>query len=287
MLESFDEWVREAGGRLLACVDYPLLDNSEIDMAGELRRVAKSVVREELGGSSYSTSGIEPSVEFFELRLIRSNFAFPVRFVISNFLYRLANFAGFELEESAPLLHRVVWPHFERFVGLPALEPGALHEPRAVRWEITNACVTYNWDLAAELFDRLKSLGAITALQCRALKGQMYVCSVVAPRDEGDEDEPGAPQGHMAWWWLPRLDSAFFSGDDVFQSIRPLSVMAWGIDLADQVEYSAEERARLSVAAHEWEGAFPEGLGLARFLPGGVGQMLLYLRELRESGGTV
>jgi hypothetical protein len=253
MLESFDEWVREAEERLLASVDYPLLDSSEIDMAGELRRVAKSVVREELGGSSYSTSEIEPIVEFFELRLIRSDFALAVRFVILNFLYLLANFEGFDLEESAPLLHGVVWPHFERFVGLPALEPGALDEPRAVQWEITNACATYNWDLAAALFDRLKSLGAITALQRRALKGQMYVCSVVAPRDE---DESGASQGHLARWWLPRLDNVFFPGDDVFRSVRPLSLMAWGIDLADRVEYSAEERARLSDAAHEWEVAF-------------------------------
>jgi len=259
MLESFDEWVREAEERLLASVDYPLLDSSEIDMAGELRRVANRVVREELGGSSYSPSEIEPIVEFFELRLIRSDFALAVRFVILNFLYRLANFEDFELEESAPLLHGVVWPHFERFVGLPVQGPGALLEPRAVQWEITNACVTYNWDLAAALFDRLKSLAAIPALQCRALKGQMYVCSVVGPRDE---DESGASQGHLAWWWLPQLDSVFFPADNIFRSIRPLALLGWGMALTDGPEYSAEEHARLSDAAHDWEIAFREGSDL-------------------------
>ena len=44
--------------------------------------------------------------------------------------------------------------------------------------------------------------------------------------------------------------------------MRPLSLMAWGIDLADRVEYSAEERARLSDAAHEWGGAFQKASDL-------------------------
>ena len=253
MLESFEGWVREAEERLQVSVDYPSVDSSEIDMAHELRWIADRTVREELGGSSYSPSEIEPIVEFFELRLIRSDFAPAVRFVILNFLYRLANFGGFELEESAPLLHGVVWPHFERFVGLPILDPGALQDPRVVQWEITNACVTYQWGLAAALFDRLKFLGAITALQCLALKGQMYVCSVVAPRDE---DESGASQGHLAGWWLPQLDSVFFPPDDISRSVRPLGLWGWGMNLVDRVEYSAEERARLSDTAYYWEGAF-------------------------------
>jgi tetratricopeptide (TPR) repeat protein len=83
----------------------------------------------------------------------------------------------------------------------------------------------------------------------------MYVCSVVAPRDE---DESGASQGHLAWWWLPQLDSAFFPTDDISRSIRPCSLLGWGMNLADGVEYSAEERARLSDGAHEWEIAFQE-----------------------------
>jgi len=253
MLESFDELVREAQVRLLASVDYPPLDSSEIDMAAELQRVANRVVREELGESAYSASEIESIVEFFEVRLIRSDFAPAVRFVILNFLYRLANFEGFELEESAPLFHGLVWPHFEKFVGLPVQEPGGLQEPRAVRWEITNTCVTYKWDLAAALFDRLKSLGAITALQCRALKGQMYVYSVVAPRNE---DESGASQGHQAWWWLPQLDSVFFPLGDIYRGIRSIALLGWGMNLAERVEYSADELARIADAAHDWESAF-------------------------------
>ncbi|HXM45649.1 MAG TPA: hypothetical protein VN924_30710 [Bryobacteraceae bacterium] len=253
MVESFDEWVREAEETLLVPGDYPIIDSSEIDMADELRTLAYRVVREEVEGSSITGGQVEPTVEFLELRLIRADGALPVRFVILNFLYRLAHFQGFVSAESAPLLHREVWPHFETFVGLPDLDPGALRDPRAVQWEITNACVAYKWGLAAALFDRLKFLGAITSVHFRALKGQMYVCSVVAPRDE---DESGESQGHLARWWLPQLDTVFFPGDDIFRSIRPITLLGWGMNLADRVEYSAEERARLSYAAHEWEEAF-------------------------------
>ncbi|MGA2595324.1 MAG: hypothetical protein ABSH32_35985 [Bryobacteraceae bacterium] len=253
MLESFDDWVREAAEKILVCDDYPLIDSSEIDMAVELRRIAGRTILEDDGEGVYSTGKVERTVELLELKLIRSDFARAVRLVILNFLYRLANFEGFELEESGPLLHSVVWPHFERFVGLAVQEPGALQDPRAIRWEITNACVAYKWDLAAALFDRLKSLGAITAPQCRALKGQMYVCSVVAPRAE---DESGASQGHLTWWWLPQLDNAFFSVDNIFRGIRPIGLLGWGMNLVDWVEYSPEERARLSDAAHEREIAF-------------------------------
>ena len=264
MFESFDEWVREAEEKILVCDDYPLIDSSEIDMADELRRIAGRTILEDDGEGVYSTGKVERMTELLELKLIRSDFALAVRFVILNFLYRLANFEGFELEESGPLLHSVVWPHLERFVGLPVQEPSALQDPRAVQWEITNACVAYKWDLAAALFDRLKSLGAITAPQCRALKGQMYVCSVVAPRAE---DESGASQGHMTWWWLPQLDNAFFSVDNIFRGIRPIGLLVWGMNLVDRVEYSAEERARLSDAAHEWENSFqkdPDLLGSYR-----------------------
>ena len=252
MLESvFDEWVREAEQRLLVSVDYPLIDSSEIDMADELRTLANRVVEEHFGEASRSTpSEIEPVVAFLELRLIRSQGTLPVRFVVLNFLYRLAQFKGFLSEESPALLRDEVWPHFETFVRLQ--EVTALQEPQAIRWEITNACAIHDWDQASTLFDRLKSLGAITALQCRALKGQMYVCSVVVPRDEDES------QKHLAWWWLPQLDSTYFTGrgDSFGPSVRQFELMGWGMTLAGQVEYSAEEYARLSDAAHEWETAF-------------------------------
>jgi tetratricopeptide (TPR) repeat protein len=254
MFERFDEWVRAAEDKLRGSDDYPLVDNSEIDMDAELRRIAHRTVQEDdPEGSSWNDREIERAVAFFELRLIRSGFALAVRFVILNFLYRLANLEGFELEESAPLFHGVVWPHFERFVGLPVFDPGALQDPRVIRWEITSACVTYKWDLVAALFDRMKFLGAITASECGALKGQMYVCSVVASRDQ---DESGVPQARLTWWWLPRLDRAYVSGDDPGTAIRPFGLMWWGMNLADRVEYSAEEHARLSHAAHEWGMAF-------------------------------
>ena len=163
MLESvFDGWVDEAEQTLLVSGDYPLIDSSEIDMADELRTLANRVVEEYWGeGSTSIPSEIEPIVEFLELRLIGSQLALPVRLVILNFLYRLAHFADFESEESAPELHGVVWPDFERFVRLQ--EVSELQDPRAVQWEITNACGIHDWDRASALFDLLKSSGPITA----------------------------------------------------------------------------------------------------------------------------
>jgi len=55
-------------------------------------------------------------------------------------------------------------------------------------------------------------------------------------------------------WWILKLDSAFFPILHV--GSRPFALLAWGMDLADQSKYSAEECERLSDAAHEWEISF-------------------------------
>lgn len=63
------------------------------------------------------------------------------------------------------------------------------------------------------------------------------------------------------------MDNAFFSVDNIFRGIRPIGLLVWGMNLVDRVEYSAEERARLSDAAHEWENSFqkdPDLLGSYR-----------------------
>src|ERR1700690_1143532 len=109
MPERFDAWVREAEERLRASDDYPLVDDSEIDMDGELKGVAHRTVDEQPEGQYTTSAEIERWVEFFEVRLIRSAFALPVRFVILNFLYRLAHFEDFLAPESAGLLREEVW----------------------------------------------------------------------------------------------------------------------------------------------------------------------------------
>jgi hypothetical protein len=283
MLETvFDTWVQEAEQRLLVSGDYPLVDSQEIDMADKLWELAHEVVEENLGESCCSIpSAIEPSIEFLENRLVGSHFALPVRFVILNFLYRLAHFERFASKTAAPELYWVVWPHFEHFAGLHLEEVSVLKDPRAVRWEIINACAIHNWDLATELLDLLKSLRAITAVEYRVLKGQMYVCSVAALKHQ--EEPVAAPMTqeefdlelenpdlwmyglmsrHSLDWWIPKLDCALFPIHD-FDS-RPARLLAWGMDLADQARYSEEECVRLSDAAHEWEISFqkdPDLLG--------------------------
>jgi tetratricopeptide (TPR) repeat protein len=277
MLETFfDGWVQQAEQKLLVSGDYPLVDSPEIDMADGLRALANRAVTE-CSGETWSSrpSVIEAAIEFLENRLIGSHGALPVRFVILNFLYRLAHFVGFQSDASELALYCEFWPHFERFVGLHLQEVSVLKDPRAVRWEITNACAIHNWDLATELLDLLKSLRAITADEYRALKGQMYVCSVAAPKnqEEFDEELGVAGRDNMGWWIL-KLDCAFFPIDHV--GTRPLGLLAWGMDLADQTEYSAEECERLSDAAHEWEislqkdpdllGSYRAAWGKAHFL---------------------
>jgi hypothetical protein len=286
MLETvFDGWVQEAEQKLLVSGDYPLIDSPEIEMADELRKLANRVVDEYFGEvSSSNPSLIEPTIEFLENRLIGSQGALPVRFVILNFLYRLAHFAGFRSETSAPELYGVVWPHFERFVGLRLQEESVLKDPRAVRWEIANACAIHGWDLATRLFDILRSLGAITVSECRALKGQMYVCSVAAPKNEKEfEEELGVPARDNLAWWVLKLDGAFFSSDH-FGS-RPLGLMAWGLDLADRAEYSAEEGVRLSDAAHEWEISFQKDSDLLGSYRAAWGKAYFLTKDYMKAAG--
>jgi hypothetical protein len=80
----------------------------------------------------------------------------------------------------------------------------------------------------------------------------MYVCSIVAARNEiEDEDEEGGLKDFMDWW-VPKLDQAYISGGGFASFIRPTGLLAWGMKLTDDEEYSAEDREKLSDAAHDW-----------------------------------
>jgi hypothetical protein len=104
-------------------------------MADELRDCANRVVEEHLGEVSTSIPAeTEPTIAFLQQRLIESDSSLAVRFVILNFLYRLAHFAGFGLKESEREVREAVWPHLETFVGLQ--EVSEFNDPRAIRWEI-------------------------------------------------------------------------------------------------------------------------------------------------------
>jgi len=239
--------------------EHPLIDDSQIDMDEDLCYWAHEVVEEYIGEVSTAIpSDIEPAVDLLEHRLIASENPLPVRFVILNFLYRLAHFTGFGSESSARGLRSVVWPHLERFVRLQ--EINALDDPRSLRWEITNAGVIQDWDRAMALIDRLKSLGLIDESGRRALKGQLYVCSVVAPRkeaeDQGEEERVGK---EFPGWWVPKMDRAYFPEGDLGSCFRPPWLTGWGMKLKDDAEYSRGERERLSDAAHEWDVCFDDG----------------------------
>jgi tetratricopeptide (TPR) repeat protein len=123
--------------------------------------------------------------------------------------------------------------------------------------------VIQDWDRVLALIDRLKSLGAITESERRALKGQVYVCSVVAPRNEAEEQgEEGQMERDFPGWWVPRMDRAYFHGGDLGSCLRPLGLLTWGMKLTDAAEYSTEERKRLSDAAHEWDVCFEDNSDL-------------------------
>jgi hypothetical protein len=253
---AFDAWVREAEPRLLLAAEYPLIDDAQIGMDDELRDCANRVVEEHLGEVSMSIpANIEPTIAFLQQRLIDSESSHAVRFVILNFLYRLAHFTGFGLKESEREIRGTIWPHLETFVGLQ--EVSDLNDPKAILWEITNSCVIHSWDRASELLDSLKSSRAITASEHRGLRGQMRICSVLAPRDEiEDEEEEGGLKDFMGWW-VVKLDREYIPGGDILVSfIRPSSLLTWGKNLTDDERYSPEERERLSDAAQDWEIGF-------------------------------
>ena len=232
MLESFDQWVLEVEENLPASGDYPLIDDLKLEMAAELRNLAHRVVEEYSGEAACAIpSNIEPTIQFLETQLARGSGAFPVRFVILNFLYRLAHFSQFSSSSAAAQLYGVVWPHFERFVGLRLQDPVALTDPSILRWEVTNACAIHDWDLATTLLDRLKSLKAITEAECRALKGQVLVCSVAAPKTQAEFDEElGVGSRDNLDWWILRQDHEFFPAGQFIT--RPVRLMAWGMDLS-------------------------------------------------------
>jgi hypothetical protein len=281
----FETWVREAEEKFSVAGDLPLIDDAQIDMWDETRHWAYRVVEEDIGSDSTAIGDAEePAIEFLELRLIGSGNALPVRFVILNFLYRLAHFTGFSSESSAPLLHSIVWPHLERFVRLQ--EVSVLDDPRSLQWEVNHACVIQDWDRAMALIDRLKSLGAITEHECRALKGQVHVCSVVVPRNGGqDQGAGGLLYKDFPGWWVPKMDRKY-GGRGPGSSLRPFALLYWGMNLTDDAEYSAGERERLSDAAHEWDvcfddnsdllGAYRAAWGKCHFLSGD------YLRAAKQ-----
>jgi hypothetical protein len=101
---AFDTWIRDAEDKIAACSDHPLIDYNGIDIHGELW--------------DCWTAGIEPAIEFFENRLVRSDGAFAVRFVILNFLFRLAHFDGVEQEWVVKEVRSVAGQHLARFVRL-------------------------------------------------------------------------------------------------------------------------------------------------------------------------
>jgi hypothetical protein len=86
----------------------------------------------------------------------------------------------------------------------------------------------------------------------------MFVCSVVAARNEiEDEDEESALKDFMGWW-VVRLDQNYFPGGDFVSFVRRSGLLTWGKSLTDDESYSVEERQRLSDAAHDWVAGFAE-----------------------------
>jgi hypothetical protein len=81
---NFDTWVSAAQQKFLSASDLPFIDDDQIDMAQAISASPNLMVDQSPGGGS-TPSNIEPMVELFEARLIRSGSALPVRFVILNF----------------------------------------------------------------------------------------------------------------------------------------------------------------------------------------------------------
>jgi len=231
---AFDTWIRDAEHKIIASSDYPLIDYDGIDMQGEL-------------GDCWM-SGIEPVIEFFENRLVRSDAASAVRFVILNFLFRLAHFEGVEQEWVVKEFRSEAEQHLARFVRLQDFE--VLGDAKTVRWEIVNACAIRDWDRASALLDLLRKLGAISGQEQRALKGQMDLWSVVALREKGQRQDPQ----EFLWWWTPELDRRY--------DVRSYELFHWGMDLGTHHEYSEPELVTFSDVANEWEAAFPAGADL-------------------------
>jgi tetratricopeptide (TPR) repeat protein len=229
---AFDKWIRDFEAEIVAGSNYPRIDDDGIDMTAELTKCWLSL----------PIDGIERASEFFENRLVRSDGTFPVRFVILNFLFRLAHFEGVEQEWAVKDIRSVVEQDLARFVRFQEVD--VLKDEKRIRWEIVNACAIRDWDRAVDLLGLLKKLDAISGRDQRALKGQMDLWSVVTLREKTQRFDPL----EFLWWWVPELDRTY--------DVRSVELLRWGIDLAGHNEYSEDELATLSDVTHEWEVSF-------------------------------
>ena len=170
-LAPWTDWARQS---VLQGSEYPLIDARELDMTREL--------------TGAWTGDSDRAFELLENYLARTYGDVVARFVVFNFLFRLAHYEArlpeWAEEDKRPTALRCL----RRFVGLQDVEE--LTDPKAVRWEIVNACAVADWDRTLRLYDQLKTAGSLAEAEFRALRGQFRVCLVQWQRQETrDEDD--------------------------------------------------------------------------------------------------
>jgi tetratricopeptide (TPR) repeat protein len=232
-------WFEHARERFEREGEYPLIDDADVVKWEDLHDFWPW---EERGWSS------NRSAEELCQQALRSDLAdLPVRFVYLNLFYRLAHYPAEELavvvedQEAAAkyraqfldCLKTLVWP----------VEASGCEDPRRVRWEIVNACVIRDWDLARRLYNRLEELaGKDELVRLSGQRGEQEFLSVLADRCEID--------GPCCWAPLPEQ----VSDERVLRVGRYLLCLCCVADHADG-SFTDEEIERLRDAAHHLEKA--------------------------------
>jgi hypothetical protein len=241
-MEWLQSAVERARERFGTSDEYPLIDDGEI--------LNRNVIYE-CWPWEHGHPGRQNRDALIESALTSNHNDLPVHFVWLNLFYRLAHYPADDVatvvedRENAGWHRKEFLADLKALVGLTQEEARYCRDPRRLRWEITNACIIQDWDRAMALIERLKSCGAITESECRGLKGQVYVCSIVAPKKEAeDQGEEGQVEKDVPGWWVPKMDQTYFTGGELGSWIRPLGLLTWGLKLTDGSEYSAGEREK-------------------------------------------
>lgn len=182
------EWLlsslERARQKFEAPCEFPLIDDGEI--------LDQKTIYEswpwEYGDRKYSRDSL------MEVALASDHADLPVRFTWLNFFYRLANYPADEVASVIEDRDNAAW-HRKEFlgdlktlVGLAREQAIESRDPRRIRWEISNACVIKDWDLAEILYGRLEELAEVKEKPTIfAMHGRHEFLTVFAPRWELDE----------------------------------------------------------------------------------------------------
>ena len=201
MLTTVNQWIDVARKLLAKQTHIPLIDDSEIDMHGELRKARRT-------GDDALRAAIDNV-------LSRDPSDLAVRFVALNVYYRLMTLEPEEIEGGS---HEDAMRHLGYLVRLR--ETTNCSDVVSIRWEIVNACAVQSYQRALALCDQLGDL--VTAGERYYLLGRLHF--LIAVRNTWEEEVA------LEYWDLP-IGKRLGGDRGVWRAIHVFRLHSAGIQL--------------------------------------------------------